>query len=81
MSIWLKPVSYQLLTGNAAKHAQPIYPVYPPGNKKEANLHCTMCEIKRAVLVSLHVSLPCARSCFTCNANRYLQNKHEQRVT
>lgn len=37
-----------------------------------------MCEIKRAVLVSLQVSLPCARSCFTCNANRYLQNKNEQ---
>lgn len=36
-----------------------------------------MCEIKRAALVSLHVSLPCARSCFTCRANRYLRTQRE----
>lgn len=45
------------------------------GNRQ--HLHCTMCEIKRAALVSLHVSLPWARSCFTCRANRYLQTERD----
>lgn len=45
------------------------------------NLHCTMCEIRRAALVSLHVSLPWAKSCFTCRANRYLWKSTETQVT
>lgn len=48
------------------------------GNQR--NLHCTMCETKRAALVSLHVSLPWARSCFTCRANRYLRIRRETGV-
>lgn len=36
-----------------------------------------MCEIKRAALVSLHVNLPWAKSCFTCSANRYLEMERE----
>lgn len=38
LSIWLKPVSHQLLAGNAAKHAQPIYPVYHPGKEERSKL-------------------------------------------
>lgn len=44
------------------------------------NLHCTMCEIRRAALVSLHVNLPWAKSCFTCRANRYLERSTEMGV-
>lgn len=81
LSIWLKPIPTASTNRWPCKACPTNHPVYPSGKKNKGNLHWTICEIRRAVLVSLHVSLPCARSCFTCNANRYLQNKREQRAT
>lgn len=46
---------------------------------KKLYLHCTICDIKRAALVSLQVSLPCAKSCLTCNANKYLK-RHIKKI-
>lgn len=47
---------------------------------KKFYLHCTMCDIKRAALVSLQVSLPCAKSCLTCNANKYLKGHIKKKI-